>query len=55
MLGDQTFVLNGYSDPVRFLPLWEGTNGQITMVNLGGIHPKHLLKRYIKSAEEHEV
>jgi len=55
MLGDRTFVLNGYSDPVRFLPPWEKTNGKITMIKLGGFHPKHLLKRYIKSAEEHEV
>ena len=50
LLGGQTFVLNGNSDPVPYLPWWGFSNGEITKIKLGGKVPRHSLKHYFNAA-----
>lgn len=49
MLGHRTYILNGYSDPVRHLPPWGRCHGRVKMIKLGGWFPKHRVKHYIRA------
>lgn len=49
LLGVKTFVLNGNSDPVPYLPWWGYSNGKIVKIPLGGKIPRHSLKHYFNA------